>query len=48
MCGVPDLPLYDGQSPAQRVSNEIFEDDFITCNSILKTICMTTWLVTQN
>ena len=36
MCGVPDLPLYDGQSPAQRISNEIFEDDFITCKSISK------------
>ena len=33
-CGVPLLLVFNGQSPAQRVSNDIFLDDFSTCLSI--------------
>ena len=35
-CGVPDLPLYDGEGPAERITNEVFEDGFATCKTITK------------
>lgn len=35
-CGVPDVPLFMGQGPAERVSSELFEDDFITCKTLTK------------
>ena len=35
-CGVPNLPLFDGQSPAERVTSEVFENDFVTCKNLTK------------
>ena len=35
-CGVPDVPAFMGQGPAQRVASEIFEDDFTTCKNLTK------------
>ena len=35
-CGVPEMPLFLGKSPAERVTSEIFEDDFMTCKSLSK------------
>ena len=35
-CGVPDMPLFDGQGPAERITSEVFEDDFETCKTITK------------
>ena len=35
-CGVPDLPLYLGQGPAERVFSEIFKDDFTTCKNLTR------------
>ena len=33
-CGVPLLPVFNTQTPAQQVSNNIFLDNFSTCLSI--------------
>ena len=35
-CGVPDVPLFMGQGPAERITAEVYEDDFITCKSLSK------------
>ena len=35
-CGVPELPLFDGKSPAERVTSEVFENDFVTCKNLTK------------
>ena len=35
-CGVSYLPLFDGQSPAERVTSEVFENDFVTCKNLTK------------
>ena len=35
-CGVPDVPLFEGNGPAERISGELFEDDFATCKNMTK------------
>ena len=34
LCGVPIAPAFDGQSPSERVAEQIFMDSFETCLSI--------------
>ena len=34
LCGVPADPIFDGRTPVQRVSEQIFMNSFETCMSI--------------
>ena len=34
LCGVPNAPVFDGQTPDERVAEQIFMDSFDTCLSI--------------
>ena len=34
LCGVPVAPLFDGETPAERVATQVFLDSFETCLSI--------------
>ena len=31
LCGVDDALLFEGETQAQRISNEVFDDDFVSC-----------------
>ena len=35
-CGLGDGLLYQGESPAQRIATQLFEDDFASCKSLTK------------
>ena len=35
-CGVPDVPLFNNEGPAQRITAKVFEDDFATCKNLSK------------
>ena len=30
-CGIPDGPVFNGQTPATRVSFDLFDNSFLTC-----------------
>ena len=34
LCGVPNAPIFDGQTPSERVAQQIFMNSFDTCLSI--------------
>ena len=35
LCGVPLGPLFDGETPVQRVANQVFNNSFDICLDIL-------------
>ena len=34
LCGVPAGPVFDGETPSERVATQVFMDSFATCLSI--------------
>ena len=30
-CGVDNTSMFDGKTPARRISDDIFDNDYITC-----------------
>ena len=35
LCGVPNAPLFGGQTPATRVAEQVFMNAFDTCRTLL-------------